>query len=239
MKKKFQKNTSVNFVGPDPRLLEIGAKWSTHWALKLKIKKIKGVRGLAQEAQPSDLYPYARKSDTWVQKIIIKKKQKTVFFKTITQEVEKRWSFYKNCVLEDILIYHLRLKENFFFLKKKFRKILSVNFVGPDPRLLEIGAKWRTHWALKLKIKKNKGFQRAGSRGTALWPVPICQKIWHMGTKKNHQKTAKNNFFIWKTQSGSRKELFSLINSVLEDISIYHLRLKRIFFFKVSKNYKC
>ena len=24
--KNFQKNTSVNFVGPDPRLLEIGAK---------------------------------------------------------------------------------------------------------------------------------------------------------------------------------------------------------------------
>ena len=43
-------------------------------------KKIKGVRGLAQEAQPSDLYPYARKSDTWVQKKIIKKQQKTVFF---------------------------------------------------------------------------------------------------------------------------------------------------------------
>ena len=87
-------------------------------------------------------------------KKIIKKRQKTVFFKTITQEVEKSWSFNKNCVLEDILIYHLRLKENFFFLKKKFQKILIVNSVGPDPRLLEIGAKWRTHWALKLKIKK-------------------------------------------------------------------------------------
>ena len=64
----FEKITSVNVVGSDPRLLEIGAKWRTHWALKLKVKKIKGVRGLAQEAQPSDLYPYARKSDTWVQK---------------------------------------------------------------------------------------------------------------------------------------------------------------------------
>ena len=90
---KFQKILSVNFVGPDPRLLEIGAKWRTHWALKLKIKKIKGFRGLAQEAQPSDLYPYARKSDTWVQKKIIKKQLKTVFFKTITQEVEKSWSY--------------------------------------------------------------------------------------------------------------------------------------------------
>ena len=45
--------------------------------------------------------------------------------------------------MEDILIYHLRLKENFylFFLKKKFQKITSVNVVGSDPRLLEIGAK--------------------------------------------------------------------------------------------------
>ena len=65
----FEKTTSVNFVGSDTRLLEIGAKWRTHWAIILKVKKkIKGVRGLAQEAQPSDLYPYARKSDTWVQK---------------------------------------------------------------------------------------------------------------------------------------------------------------------------
>ena len=73
----FEKITSVNFVGSDPRLLEIGAKWRTHWAFKLKVKKkIKGVKGLAQEAQPSDLYPYARKSDTWVQKKIIKKQQK-------------------------------------------------------------------------------------------------------------------------------------------------------------------
>ena len=53
----FEKITSVNFVGS--RLLEIGAKWRTHWAIILKVKKkIKGVRGLAQEAQPSDLYPY-------------------------------------------------------------------------------------------------------------------------------------------------------------------------------------
>ena len=50
----------------------------------------------------------------------------------------------KNSVLEDILIYHLRLKENFFF-EKKVSKITSVNFVGPNPRLLELGAKRRTH----------------------------------------------------------------------------------------------
>ena len=45
-----------------------------------------------------------------------------------------------NSVLEDILIYHLRLIEN-FFSGKKIQKITCVNFVGPDPRLLEIGAK--------------------------------------------------------------------------------------------------
>ena len=39
------------------------------------------------------------------------------------------------------MIYHLRLKENFFFFEKKFQKSTSVNFVGSDPRLLEIGAK--------------------------------------------------------------------------------------------------
>ena len=50
-------------------------------------KKIKGVRGLAQEAQPSDLYPYARKSDTWVQKKIIKKQQKKfVYLKKSTRK---------------------------------------------------------------------------------------------------------------------------------------------------------
>ena len=126
-------------------------------------------------------------------KKIIKKQQKTVFFVYKTQPgVGKELILLINSVLEDILVYHLRLEENFFFFfEKKFQKSTRVNFVGSDPRLLEIGAKWRTHWALKLKVKKNKGCQRAGSRGTALWPVPICQKIWHMGTKKNHQKTAK------------------------------------------------
>ena len=89
-----------------------------------------------------------------------------------------------------------------------FEKTTSVNFVGSDPRLLEIGAKWRTHWAIILKVKKkNKGCQRAGSRGTALWPVPICQKIWHMGTKKIIKKQQKTVFFV----------------CVLEGILIYHL----------------
>ena len=35
-----------------------------------------------------------------------------------------------------------------------FEKITSVIFVGSDPRLLEIGAKWRTHWAIILKNSK-------------------------------------------------------------------------------------
>ena len=125
LKKNFQKITSVNFVGSDPRLLEIGAKWRTHWALKLKVKKIKGVRGLAQEAQPSDLYPYARKSDTWVQKKIIKKQQKKFVYIKSQSGSRKQLVLLINSVLEDILIYHLRLKENLiiFFWKKSFKKL--------------------------------------------------------------------------------------------------------------------
>ena len=53
-----------------------------------------------------------------------------------------------------------------------------------------------------------------------------------MGTKKNHQKQQKTVFFVKKIQSGSRQELVSLINSVLEDILIYRLRLKENFCFK-------
>ena len=61
--------------------------------LNWRSKKIKGVRGLAQEAQPSDLYPYARKSDTWVQKKIIKNSKKNCLYKKVNQEVEKSWSY--------------------------------------------------------------------------------------------------------------------------------------------------
>ena len=75
-------------------------------------------------------------------KKIIKKQQKNFFLFNKTQSgSRKELVLLKKSVLEDILIYHLRLKENFFFLKKKFQKITSVNFVGPNPRLLEIGAK--------------------------------------------------------------------------------------------------
>ena len=128
-------------------------------------------------------------------KKIIKKQQKTFFFIKKTQSgSRKELVSLINSVLEDISIYHLRLKEKCFF--SKFQKITSVNFVGPDPRLLEMGAKWRTHWGLKLKIKKNKGCQRASSRGTALCPVPICQKIWHMGTKKIIKNSKKQFFYL-------------------------------------------
>ena len=75
----FEKIISVNFVGSDPRLLEIGAKDAHIEHLNWRSKKIKGVRGLAQEAQPSDLYPYARKSDTWVQKKSSKNSKKSLF----------------------------------------------------------------------------------------------------------------------------------------------------------------
>ena len=75
-------------------------------------------------------------------KKIVKKQQKTVFFvKKIQSGSRKELVLLGNSVLEDILIYHLRLEEIFFFLKKKFQKITSVNFVGPNPRLVEIGAK--------------------------------------------------------------------------------------------------
>ena len=54
-------------------------------------KKIKGVRGLAQEAQPSDLYPYARKSDTHGYKKKSSKISKKQFslFKKFNQDIEK------------------------------------------------------------------------------------------------------------------------------------------------------
>ena len=59
------------------------------------MKKIKGVRGLAQDSQPSDLYPYARKSDTLIQE----NHQKTVSFVQKIQpvvqskELEKSWFY--------------------------------------------------------------------------------------------------------------------------------------------------
>ena len=134
-----------------------------------------------------------------------------------------------NNVLEDISIYHLRLKRIFFL---KFQKITSVNFVGRNPRLLEIGAKWRTHWALKLQIKKKiKGVRGLAQEAQPSDLYPYARKSDTWVQKKNHQKTAKNSFFIWKTQSGSRKKLVLLINSVLEDILILHLKLKKNFFF--------
>ena len=60
---------------------------------------MKDVRGLAQEAQPSDLYPYARKSDTWVQKKIIKKQQKKfVYLKKSIRKYEKAGLVIKQCL---------------------------------------------------------------------------------------------------------------------------------------------
>ena len=57
-------------------------------------QKKKGVRGLAQEAQPSDLYPYARKSDAWVQKKSSKNSKKQFsLFKKFIQDIEKSWSY--------------------------------------------------------------------------------------------------------------------------------------------------
>ena len=81
-----------------------------------------GVKGLAQETQTSDLYPYARKSDTWVQKNH-QKTAITVFFEEKTQPGSRKELILSiKSVLEDILIYHLRLIEIFSFLKKNFKK---------------------------------------------------------------------------------------------------------------------
>ena len=63
-----------------------------------------------------------------------------------------------------------------------------------------------------------------------------------MGTKKIIKKQQKTVFFVKKIQPGHRKELILLINIVFEDILVYHLRLKEIFFFfekKISKKYNC
>ena len=58
-----------------------------------------------------------------------------------------------------------------------------------------------------------------------------------MGKKKT-SKNSKKRFFLKKIQSGSRKELVLLTNSVLEDILIYHLRLEEIFFLFEKKSFK-
>ena len=96
------------------------------------IKKIRCVRGLAQEAQPYDLYPYARKSDTWVQTKIIKKQQKKQFFylKNSIRKWKKAGLINKQC-LGGYFDLSFKTKRETFFLK--FQKITIVNFVGPDP----------------------------------------------------------------------------------------------------------
>ena len=71
-------------------------------------------------------------------KKIIKKSTNSFLVEKFNQEVEKIGHINKKC-LGGYLIYHLRLEEIFF--EKKFQKMTSVNFVGPDPRLLELGAK--------------------------------------------------------------------------------------------------
>ena len=60
----------------------------------------------------------------------------------------------------------------------------------------------------------------------------------YMGTKKNHQKTAKNSFLCLKIQPGRRKELIFLINSVLDNFLIFHLGLKENFFFFFEKKFQ-
>ena len=72
------------------------------------------------------------------------KRAKNFFlFKKLNQEVKKRAVLFNKQCLGGYFDLSFKTKRDlFFFLKKKsFKKITSVNFVGPDPRLLEIGAK--------------------------------------------------------------------------------------------------
>ena len=144
--------------------------------------------------------------------------------------------------MEDILIYHLRLVcRELFFWKKKFQKITSVNFVGPDPRLMELGAKWRTYWGFKLKIKKKQRVSEGWLKRHSLLPCTHMPENLTHGYKKDHQNS-KNSFLVGKNQLGTGKERALSIKSVLEDVLIYHLRLIENFFFwkkKVSKKHKC
>ena len=80
-----------------------------------------GVRELAQEAQPSDLYPYARKPDTWVQKRLSKIAKTVFLLKKLNQEVERAGLINKKCLggYFDLLIKTYR---DFLFLKKKVSK---------------------------------------------------------------------------------------------------------------------
>ena len=142
-----------------------------------------------------------------------------------------------NSVLEDILIYHLRLVcRELFFWKKKFQKITSVNFVGPDPRLMELGAKWRTYWGFKLKIKKKQRVSEGWLKRHSLLPCTHMPENLTHGYKKDHQNS-KNSFLVGKNQLGTGKERALLIKSVLEDVLIYHLRLIENFFFE-KKSFK-
>ena len=69
----------------------------------------------------------------------MKNSKNSFFVGKIQPGSEKERALSIKSVLEDILIYHLRPIEIFF--EKKFQKNIIVNFVVPDPRFLEIGAK--------------------------------------------------------------------------------------------------
>ena len=57
-----------------------------------------GVRGLAQEAQPSDLYPYSRKADTWVQKRSSKIAQTVFLLENSTRKWKRAGLINKKCL---------------------------------------------------------------------------------------------------------------------------------------------
>ena len=67
-------------------------------------------------------------------------------------------------------------------------------------------------------------------RDSPLTCTHMPENLTH-GYKKKSSKNSKKQFVDLKSQSGSRKKLVLLINSVLEDILIYHLRLKENFYY--------
>ena len=73
--------------------------------------------------------------------IIKNSKQKQFsYWKNPTRQWKRAGLINKNC-LGGYFDLSSKTNGDFFF---KFKKYKSVNFVGPDPRLLEIGAKRRT-----------------------------------------------------------------------------------------------
>ena len=76
---------------------------------------------------------------TWVQKIIKNSKNSFFCWKKLIRKWKRAGLINKKCLGGYFDLSSKTYRD--LFLKKKIQKITSVNFVGPDTRLLEIGAK--------------------------------------------------------------------------------------------------